>query len=78
VLIDSDKGMAEQVAQRIQKGLRNDPREPRLSVSIGIAVYPDDGRTASELIETADRQLYKYKKAENRKARTPQSKRPAR
>jgi diguanylate cyclase (GGDEF)-like protein len=78
VLIDSDKGMAEQVAERIQKGLRNDPREPRLSVSIGIAVYPEDGRTASELIETADRQLYKYKKAENRKARTPQSKRPAR
>jgi len=28
VLIDSDKGMAEQVAQRIETGLRSDPNEP--------------------------------------------------
>ncbi len=68
VLIDSDKGMAEQVAQRIQAGLRADKEEPALSVSIGISIYPDHGRTAAELIEAADRQLYKYKRAENRRA----------
>ena len=66
VLIDSDKGMAEQVARRIANGLRTDRMEPTLSVSIGIGVYPDDGRTATELIESADRQLYKCKRAENR------------
>jgi diguanylate cyclase (GGDEF)-like protein len=68
VLIDSDKGMAEQVAQRIQAGLRADKEEPSLSVSIGIAIYPDHGRTAAELIEAADRQLYKYKRADNARA----------
>src|SRR5258708_6399175 len=59
VLIDSDKGMAEQVAQRIETGLRSDPNEPALGVSIGIAIYPYDGGTVAELIEAADRQLYK-------------------
>jgi len=67
VLIDSDKGMAEQVALRIENGLRNDQGKPAISVSIGIGIYPDDGRSAAELIEAADRQLYKYKKAENRR-----------
>ena len=67
VLIDSDKGMAEQVAQRIETGLRTDNEEPALSVSIGIRIYPDDGRTAAELIEAADRQLYKYKTTVNRR-----------
>jgi GGDEF domain-containing protein len=32
-------------------------------VSIGIGIFPEDGRTAAELLETADRHLYKRKKA---------------
>jgi diguanylate cyclase (GGDEF)-like protein len=67
VLIDSDKGMAEQVARRIENGLRSDLNKPAISASIGIGIYPDDGRTAAELIEAADQQLYKYKRAENRR-----------
>lgn len=62
VLIDSDWGMAEQVAARIENSLRNDNEEPRLSVSIGIGVYPDDGRSSQELLEAADQRLYKQKK----------------
>jgi diguanylate cyclase (GGDEF)-like protein len=68
VLIDSDRGMAEQVAQRIENGLRTDQGKPSISVSIGVGIYPDDGRTAAELIEAADQQLYKYKGSENRRA----------
>jgi diguanylate cyclase (GGDEF)-like protein/PAS domain S-box-containing protein len=67
VLIDSDKGMAEQVARRIENGLRNGEGKPAISASIGIGIYPDDGRTAAELLEGADQQLYKYKRAENRR-----------
>ncbi len=67
VLIDSDKGMAEQVAHRIENGLRTGHVTPAISVSIGIGIYPDDGRTAAELIEAADKQLYKYKRSENRR-----------
>ena len=67
VLIDSDKGMAEQVVYRIETGLRADQGKPAISVSIGIGIYPDDGRTAAELIEAADQQLYRSKRTENRR-----------
>jgi diguanylate cyclase (GGDEF)-like protein len=63
IMIDSDKGMAENVAQRIQNGLPAHPEKLALSVSIGIAVYPDDGRTPAELLEAADRQLYRHKRS---------------
>lgn len=62
VLIDADRGMAEQVAARIETGLLNDKEEPRLSVSIGIGVYPEDGRSSQELLEAADQRLYRRKK----------------
>lgn len=68
VLIDSDRGMAEQVAQRIENGLRADRQDPSLGVSIGIGIYPDDGRTAAELIEAADRQLYRRKETSNKRS----------
>jgi diguanylate cyclase (GGDEF)-like protein/PAS domain S-box-containing protein len=62
VLIESDQSMAEQVAQRIEAHVREDQEEPHTSVSIGMAIYPADGRTAHELLEAADRQLYRRKK----------------
>ena len=63
LLIDADPGMARQIAGRVQSALRNDKKEPSLSVSIGISVYPDDGRTAQDLLEVADRELYQNKRA---------------
>ncbi len=63
LLIDSDRGMAEHVAQRIEQHLSSDLEKPQLSVSIGIGVYPDDGRTAAEIIEAADQRLYRHKKS---------------
>lgn len=62
VLIDSDHRMAEHVAQRIEACVRDDGEEPSIGVSIGMAVYPGDGRTGQELLEAADRQLYGRKK----------------
>jgi diguanylate cyclase (GGDEF)-like protein/PAS domain S-box-containing protein len=62
VLIDADAAMARQVAERVAQAVRNDPEQPTLSVSIGVALYPYDGRTAQELIEAADKNLYKRKK----------------
>jgi diguanylate cyclase (GGDEF)-like protein/PAS domain S-box-containing protein len=63
VLIDANPAMAQQIADRIERRVRNDEVEPRISVSIGISVYPEDGRTAQELLEAADRQLYRRKRA---------------
>ena len=63
ILIDADPAMANRIAQRIRRALRGGPQNPPLSVSIGISIYPEDGRTPPDLLETADRQLYKHKKA---------------
>jgi diguanylate cyclase (GGDEF)-like protein len=62
VLIDADPGMAKRIAQRVERALHNDREQPSIRVSIGISVYPEDGRTAPELLQTADRHLYKRKK----------------
>ena len=62
LLIDSDRGMAEHVAQRIEQRLRSDHEKPQLSVSIGIGIYPDDGTTPAEIFEAADQRLYRRKK----------------
>ena len=62
-LIDADPGMANRIKQRIQRALRDGRERPALNVSIGIGIYPEDGRTAPELLEAADRHLYKRKKA---------------
>jgi len=62
VLIDSDLGMAGQVAERITASLNREGVEPALSVSIGVALFPGDGRTSQELLEAADQKLYKSKR----------------
>ena len=63
VLIDADPGMATRIAQRVERAFRDGQERPSLTVSIGISVYPEDGRTAAELLEAADRHLYERKKA---------------
>ncbi len=68
VLIDSDQRMAAHVAQRIETRVREDHEEPPIGVSIGMAVYPGDGRTAQDLLEAADQQLYgRKRKTRNQK-----------
>jgi diguanylate cyclase (GGDEF)-like protein/PAS domain S-box-containing protein len=62
VLIESDLCMAQQVAERIEVRVREDTEEPPISVSSGMAIYPADGRTAQDLLEAADRQLYRQKR----------------
>lgn len=49
------------VGHRICERLANDHEEPLLSVSVGSAVYPEDGMTIETLLQTADRNLYKMK-----------------
>jgi diguanylate cyclase (GGDEF)-like protein len=62
VLIESDLSMAQQVAERIEAHVREDKEEPPISVSSGMAIYPADGRTSQDLLEAADRQLYRQKR----------------
>jgi diguanylate cyclase (GGDEF)-like protein len=61
ILPETDAEAARLVAQRISKRLMDDGEEPRISVSIGMAVYPDDGETSNEILGAADRDLYREK-----------------
>jgi len=63
MLIEADPGMADHVSNRIEASLTKGNEEPRLTVSIGIGVFPDDGRTTQELLQAADRRLYRCKKS---------------
>lgn len=51
---------AKYVAERFQNKV-NEMSNPKLTVSIGIATYPQDGHTVKELISAADMGLYKSK-----------------
>jgi diguanylate cyclase (GGDEF)-like protein len=61
VLPETEMEAARRVADRISDRLKNDGDEPPVSVSIGIAVYPQDGKTIDDLLSAADRVLYKAK-----------------
>jgi len=49
------------VRKRICDRLSSDREEPLLSVSVGMAVYPEDGATIDTLFQAADRALYEMK-----------------
>jgi diguanylate cyclase (GGDEF)-like protein/PAS domain S-box-containing protein len=68
LLIDADSGMARLIAGRVESALRSEKKEPPLKVSIGCGVYPDDGRTAQELLEVADQRLYQRKRTARHKS----------
>jgi diguanylate cyclase (GGDEF)-like protein len=61
ILPETDAEAARLVAQRISKRLAEDGEEPKISVSIGTAVYPEDGETINEILGAADRDLYREK-----------------
>jgi diguanylate cyclase (GGDEF)-like protein len=61
VLPNSDETAAWQVAARVSEHLAGDGELPRISVSLGVAVYPRDGYSAEALLGAADRVLYAMK-----------------
>src|SRR5437588_867623 len=61
ILPETTAVAAKLVASRIRSRLAADSLEPRLSASIGVAVYPQDGATIEALLRTADRELYAMK-----------------
>jgi diguanylate cyclase (GGDEF)-like protein/PAS domain S-box-containing protein len=61
VLPETGRMPANLVAQRICGSLASDGREPKLSVSIGVAMYPDDGANVDSLLGAADAALYAMK-----------------
>jgi diguanylate cyclase (GGDEF)-like protein len=71
ILPETDPEAARLVAQRISKRLAEDGEEPRISVSIGMAIYPDDGETINEILGAADRDLYREKNVPKKRSLLP-------
>ncbi len=66
IAMDASKADAMNIAKRISKEIREisvGKIKMRVTCSMGIASYPFDGESASDLVEKADRALYAAKKA---------------
>jgi diguanylate cyclase (GGDEF)-like protein/PAS domain S-box-containing protein len=61
VLPETNAREAYKVARRICESVASDTNGPKLSVSVGIAVYPQDGDTIEKLLREADSALYLMK-----------------
>jgi diguanylate cyclase (GGDEF)-like protein/PAS domain S-box-containing protein len=61
ILPETSAREAGAVGRRICDRLSGDPEKPSLSVSVGIAIYPEDGTSIETLFQAADRALYKMK-----------------
>ena len=62
VLPEAGAQAALRVSERIRERLSADGENPTVTVSVGTAVYPQDGRTVEELFDAADRNLYGMKR----------------
>ena len=61
VLPEAGKDIASRVVSRIRERLSAEPEHPPLSVSAGVAAFPEDGDSPEKLLGAADRALYAMK-----------------
>jgi diguanylate cyclase (GGDEF)-like protein len=63
LLPETGKTAARGLSERLRKGIKAMPlgNLPNITISMGIASYPEDGRTAEELLKKADAALYEAK-----------------
>ena len=61
ILPETSAEEADTVGHRICERLAGDHEEPLLSVSVGVATYPENGTTIETLFQAADRALYEMK-----------------
>ena len=77
VLPETPREGARVVANKLRRAVRARPfvsdggPEVRVTVSIGVAVYPEDGSTVEELIQAADVAMYKAKRRGRDRVETP-------
>ncbi len=61
ILPETGKDVAREVARRICKTIATQGEPPRITASAGVAVYPQEGPSLSNILASADRALYKEK-----------------
>jgi len=62
VLPETGAQAAQQMAARIRERVADDGESPPISVSVGAAVFPEDGDTVEKLLSAADSALYAMKR----------------
>lgn len=68
ILPNTDKNEAAFTAQKICQTIAESPfklandKESNVTISLGVATYPEDGETSDEVIDKADKSLYSAKK----------------
>jgi diguanylate cyclase (GGDEF)-like protein len=62
ILPETGMDAAQEVARRICDRVAGDGESPSVSVSVGVAVYAQDGETLEALVGAADRALYRAKR----------------
>ncbi|OLC74384.1 MAG: hypothetical protein AUH78_11310 [Gemmatimonadetes bacterium 13_1_40CM_4_69_8] len=61
ILPETGAQAARQVGKRVVERLAHDGEKPPVSVSVGVAVFPDQGNSAATLLSAADSALYEAK-----------------
>jgi diguanylate cyclase (GGDEF)-like protein len=61
VLPEASRDIAARVVGRVRERLAAEAEPPALSVSAGVAAFPEDGDTPEKLLAAADRNLYRMK-----------------
>jgi diguanylate cyclase (GGDEF)-like protein len=62
ILSETDRDGGRHLASRIASRLAADGEKPAISVSFGVAMWPNDGRTTETLFDAADNALYQMKR----------------
>ena len=57
--------VAAKLVRAIVQPIPSLPSAPQLGVSIGVAMWPDDGGSTAELLQSADRAMYRVKREES-------------
>jgi diguanylate cyclase (GGDEF)-like protein len=73
VLPETNAEAAGLAARRICESVADDTKGPKISVSVGIAVYPQNGDTIETLLCEADSALYSMKRQRNVAAESNQT-----
>ncbi len=75
ILPETDERTALQVSSRLGEQTALEKGEPRLSVSIGVAVYPQHGTDLEALLRAADHRLYGHKRRRRARRSLPSKRR---
>jgi diguanylate cyclase (GGDEF)-like protein len=60
-LPDTSQGAATERAEQIRDGVKSLNLPVTISISVGVAVFPDNGSDSETLLKSADRALYRAK-----------------